>query len=392
MCAFDFARERASWAYPTTIWFGAGSVAVAAKACALAGIRRPLLVTDPGLAGREPVRRTRDALQEGGLGPELFSDLRPNPTEACLAAGVRRFVEGAFDGVVAVGGGSALDLGKAIAFMAGQRRPVWDFEDVGDNWKRADESAIRPVVAIPTTAGTGSEVGRAAVLTDPHSQRKRIIFHPRMMPRLALLDPELTVELPPKLTAATGMDALAHLLEAYLAPTFHPMAEGIAVEGMRLVREALVAAYRDGRDLEARGKMLVAASMGAVAFQKGLGAVHALSHPIGARFDTHHGLTNAVLLPYVLAFNRAQVEDKLVRLARFLGLKPAGFDGVLAWLLDLREELDIPPTLAALGIDDSAFPALAEAAVVDPTAATNPRPLARDDALELYRRAFEGRI
>jgi alcohol dehydrogenase len=392
MTSLDLGIRNATWSYPTTVLFGAGTVAKLGRACADAGIRRPLVVTDPGLARLPVIQRVLDLLREAGLNPGLFSELRPNPTGSNVEAGLAVFRAGGHDGVVAVGGGSGLDTGKAVAFMAGQTRPLWDFEDVGDWWKRADPAGIRPIVAVPTTAGTGSEVGRAGVITDEATHTKKIVFHPLMMPRTAILDPELTVGLPRHLTAATGMDALAHCLEAYCAPGWHPMAEGIAVEGMRLVLEALPRACADGSDLEARGAMLAASAMGAVAFQKGLGAIHSLSHPIGAVYDTHHGLTNAVVMPYVLAFNRPAIEARLVRLAAWLGLPKPGYPGLRERIQDLRAEIGIPPTLDAMGVPNDRFPELAAMAVKDPTAGGNPRPFDEAQALRMLEDAWAGRL
>jgi alcohol dehydrogenase class IV len=387
----DLWTLQTTWNYPTTVLFGAGAARKLPRACENAGMRRPLVVTDAGLAASGLIEGVLGSLREGGLEPALFGDVRSNPVAANVEAGLAVLRAGGHDGVVAVGGGSGLDAGKVIAFMAGQTRPLWDFEDIGDWWKRADPAGILPVVAVPTTAGTGSEVGRAGVITDEAAHTKKIIFHPLMMPRTAILDPELTVGLPPKLTAATGMDALAHCLEAYLAPGFHPMAEGIAVEGMRLVKESLPTAVRSGTDLEARGRMLTASAMGATAFQKGLGAIHSLSHPVGAVYDTHHGLTNAVFMPYVLAFNRPAIEAKLDRLAAWLGLVGRGFPAVQGWILALREELGIPPTLAALGIANDRFDKLAAMAIEDPTAAGNPRELTLETARELLDQAWSGK-
>lgn len=391
MTSLDPSSSAATWNYPTTVLFGAGAVTKLPRACEAAGIRRPLVVTDPGMAKLPAVATALGVLRQGGLDPALFTDVRPNPVATNVEAGLAAFREGGHDGVVAVGGGSALDAGKLVAFMAGQTRPVWDFEDVGDHWKRADLAGIRPVIAVPTTAGTGSEVGRAAVLTDETTHTKRIIFHPLMMPKTAILDPELTVGLPRHLTAATGMDALAHCLEAYCAPGYHPMAEGIAVEGVRLVLDALPHACADGADLAARGRMLTASAMGAVAFQKGLGAIHSLSHPIGAVYDTHHGLTNAVVMPYVLAFNRPAVEAKLARLAAWLDLPDPGYAAILARVLALREELGIPHTLQALGVPDDRFDDLAEMAVKDPTAGGNPVPFDAAAARRMLQDAWAGR-
>jgi alcohol dehydrogenase class IV len=381
----------ANWTYPTAIRFGAGRIAELGEACVAAGIRRPLFVTDPGVA---PLRITAEALgvlRSVGLEATVFAEVQPNPTEDNVAAGLAVMRAGGHDGVVAFGGGSALDCGKVIAFMKGQTRPMWDFEDVGDWWTRADAEGVAPVVAVPTTAGTGSEVGRAGVIINNASRTKKVIFHPRMLPVQVICDPELTVGLPPHLTAGTGMDALAHCLEAYCAPTYHPMAEGIAVEGMRLVQQNLLASYRDGTDLEARANMLSAAAMGATAFQKGLGAIHALSHPVGALYGAHHGLTNAVFMPYVLDFNREAVWDKMERLAGWLGLE-GGFSGVLDFVLRLRRDLGVPHTLDKIGVNAARFAEMAAMAVVDPTASGNPRRLMEDDALGLYERAMEGRI
>jgi alcohol dehydrogenase class IV len=381
----------ANWTYPTAIRFGAGRVDELGDACARAGITRPLFVTDPGLRDLAIATRALGVLAAAGLRAEIFADVQPNPTEANVEAGLRALCDGGHDGVVAFGGGSALDAGKVVAFMRGQRRPMWDFEDIGDWWTRADPAGIAPIVAVPTTAGTGSEVGRAGVITNIATHTKKVIFHPKMLPVQVILDPELTVGLPPAITAGTGMDAFAHCLEAYASPAYHPMAEGIAVEGMRLVKDFLPRAYRDGADLEARGQMLVAAAMGATAFQKGLGAIHALSHPVGALYGTHHGLTNAVFMPYVLDFNREALWDKIDRLAAWLGID-GGFPGFLDFVLRLRRDLGIPHTLDRIGVDDVRFPELAAMAVVDPTAGGNPRALGEADALDLYQRAYDGRL
>ena len=381
----------ANWSFPTAIRFGAGRIDELADACARAGIARPLFVTDPGLRDLPITRDALGALAAAGIAAEVFSEVKPNPTDANVEAGLAALRHGGHDGVIAFGGGSALDCGKVVAFMKGQTRPMWDFEDVGDWWTRADPAGIAPIVAVPTTAGTGSEVGRAGVITNLATRTKKVIFHPRMLPAQVILDPALTVGLSPALTAGTGMDAFAHCLEAYAAPAFHPMAEGIAVEGMRLVQENLVRAYRDGSDLDARGNMLVAAAMGATAFQKGLGAIHALSHPVGALYDTHHGLTNAIFMPYVLDFNREALWDKIDRLAAWLGLED-GFSGFFDLVLRLRRDLGIPHTLDRIGVDDSRFEEMAEMAIADPTASGNPRGLTKADALDLYQRAMDGRL
>ena len=382
---------RANWNYPTAVRFGAGRIAELAEAVKLAGFARPLVVTDPKLAAMPMVQKAVDSLAGAGLPAKLFSDIKPNPVEANLDAGLAAFHAGGHDGVVAFGGGSALDAGKLVAFMAGQERPVWDFEDIGDNWTSAKTEGIVPVVAVPTTAGTGSEVGRAAVITNAATGSKKIIFHPAMMPKVAICDPELTVGMPPLITAGTGMDAFAHCLEAYCAPPYHPLADGIAVEGIRLVKDNLTRAVKDGDDLDARANMMAAAAMGATAFQKGLGAIHALSHPIGALYDTHHGLTNAVLMPYVLAFNRTAIEDKVKRLAAAIGLRP-NFRAVLAWVLDLRAAIGIPPTLRDLGVGDERIDTIVAMAPEDPTAGGNPLPLDKRAARTILRRALDGRI
>jgi alcohol dehydrogenase class IV len=382
---------RGNWNFPTTVRFGAGRIAELAEAVRGASIARPLVVTDPTLAKTPMVSAALKLLDDCGLPARLFADIRPNPIETNVAAGIAAYRNGGHDGVVAFGGGSALDAGKLVAFMAGQTRPMWDFEDVGDWWTRADPDRIAPVVAVPTTAGTGSEVGRAAVVTNEASHAKKIIFHPRMMPRTAICDPELTVGMPPLITAGTGMDALAHCLEAYCAPSYHPLADGIAVEGIRLVKENLAHAVRDGADVTARGHMMSAALMGATAFQKGLGAIHALSHPVGALYDTHHGLTNAVFMPYVLAFNRKAVEERIKRLAAYIGLRPT-FRAFLDWVLALRAEIGVPHTLAGLGVGDDRVELIVQAAPGDPTAGSNPVTLDKRAARTIFRRALEGRV
>ena len=381
----------ANWSYPTTIRFGAGRSAELAGACAELGMSKPLLVTDQGLAAQPITRKALQQLRDAGMKAALFSEVKPNPVEANLTAGISAYRKGGHDGVIAFGGGSGLDMGKLIAFMSGQSRPVWDFEDVDDWWTRADASGIAPIIALPTTAGTGSEVGRAGVLTDTASQTKKVIFHPKMMPSIVICDPALTVDLPPYITAGTGMDALAHCLEAYCAPAYHPLAEGIAVEGMRLVFGNLRRVIINGSDLEARGHMMSAAAMGATAFQKGLGAIHALSHPVGALYDTHHGMTNAVFMPYVLTFNRQAIESKIERLAAWLDIS-AGFDGFVDAIRTLRRDIGVPDTLAGLNVDDSQRARIAAMAIVDPTASGNPVPLTLEGASELFEAAYEGRF
>jgi alcohol dehydrogenase len=381
---------KANWNYPTAIRFGAGRIAELAEACRAVGIGRPLLVTDPALAALPMVKEALARSSDAGVRAGLFSEIRPNPVGADVERGLAAFAAGGHDGVIAFGGGAALDVGKVIAFMSGQRRPLWDFEDKADWWTRADESGIAPVVAVPTTAGTGSEVGRAGVILDEAEAVKKIIFHPRMLPRLVILDPELCAGLPPHVTAATGMDALSHCLEAYCAPGFHPLADGVAAEGVRLIRRWLERAFEEGSDIEARGHMLAAATMGATAFQKGLGAMHALSHPIGALAGTHHGLTNAVLMPYVLRFNREAIEERIARLAAYAGIAPPTFDGFLEWVLTLRRKLDIPETLGALGVGEDQIETLARMAEADPSAGGNPLPFDAAAARRVLAAAFQG--
>ena len=383
---------KGNWNYPTTIRFGAGRIAELPEACRELGIARPLLVTDPGLAQLPMVQQAIAHNEQAGVPTGLFSDIKPNPVGKNVDDGVRAYRDGGHDGVIAYGGGSALDAGKAIAFMAGQTRPMWDFEDIGDNWKAASAGGIAPIIAVPTTAGTGSEVGRAAVFLQETSATKKIIFHPEMLPSIVIEDPALTVGLPPHITAGTGMDALAHCLEAYCVPAYHPMAEGIAVEGMRLVKEWLPVAVRDGSNITARAHMMVAASMGAAAFQKGLGAIHALSHPVGALYDTHHGMTNAVVMPYVLAFNRDAIEGKLARLAAWLQLPKPSFQAVMDWVLRLRDEIGIVHTLADLGVGADRLEELAQMAALDPTAGGNPVPVGVPELRSMFVSALEGRL
>jgi alcohol dehydrogenase class IV len=380
------------WNYPTSVRFGIGRIAELPAICKEVGMRRPLFVTDPQVAQLPAFQECRRSLDAIGLPYETHSDIQSNPVEENVKAGVRLFRARNCEGVIAFGGGSALDVGKAVALMSGQQRRIWEFEDRNDWWKRVDTSHIARVIAVPTTAGTGSEVGRASVITDVRDHVKKIIFHPRMMPTCVILDPALTVGLPPHVTAATGMDALSHALEAYCATGFHPMADGIAAEAMRLIAEALPRAYRDGSDLEARAQMLVASSMGATAFQKGLGAMHAMSHPCSALLGSHHGLTNAVVMPYVLAWNRPVIADRLGRLAAYLGLEQASFAGVLDWVLELRAQLGIPNRVDALGVREEHVEALAKQAHVDPSAATNPRPLSVADFASLFRSALAGEL
>jgi alcohol dehydrogenase class IV len=383
------------WNYPTTVRFGPGRISELPDALAAAGIKRPLFVTDPGLAKLPVVASTLKLLDDARIPYGVFSDVKPNPVGSNLTAGIEAFKRGQHDGVIAFGGGSGLDLGKLIAFQAGQTRPVWDFEDIGDWWTRADSDAIAPIVAVPTTAGTGSEVGRAGVITHEETHTKKVIFHPKLLPAIVIADPELTVGMPPFITAGTGMDAFAHCLEAYCAPGYHPMADGIAVEGIRLVFENLPKAYANGKDLTARAHMMSAAAMGAAAFQKGLGAIHSLSHPVGALYDTHHGMTNAVFMPYVLAFNRDAIEERIARLAAYIGIE-GGFDGFAKAVLKLRKELDVPHALPdlikGLDMDKKRKTLIADMAIVDPTAGGNPVKLTRNAALALLGNSIAGTV
>jgi alcohol dehydrogenase class IV len=376
---------KGNWNYPTTVWAGPGRLAELPAALKRLRIAKPLLITDSGLAAAPMVAR---ALALSGAA--LFAKVKGNPTGRNVDDGLAALRAGGHDGVIAFGGGSALDAAKAVALMAGQTRPLWDFEDVGDNFKRVDPAGMLPVVAIPTTAGTGSEVGRASVITDESDHTKKIIFHPGMMPGVVISDPELTVGLPAHITAATGIDAFVHCFEAYCAPGFHPMADGIALEGMRLVKDELPRAVADGGNIEARARMLAAASMGAVAFQKGLGGVHALAHPIGAVYDTHHGLTNAVLLPYVMRHNRAAIAPRMALLARVLDLPGQGFDAVLDWTLAFRKSLKIPHTLAEIGVDAARAAEIGEMAARDPSAGGNPCPVDAAALTAIFKAAVAG--
>jgi alcohol dehydrogenase class IV len=382
---------RGNWNYPTTVRFGAGRVSEIGEAVKAAKITNPLFVTDPVVAKMPMTQKALDALSATGVAAKVFSDVQPNPVESNLAAGIAAFKAGGHDGVVAFGGGSALDAGKLIALMKDQTISVFDLEDVGDWWKRANADVIAPVVALPTTSGTGSEVGRAAVVTNEKTHTKKIIFHPLMLPKVTICDPELTVGMPPVITAGTGMDAFSHGLEALCVPSYHAFADGIAAECVRLVKENLVTAYKDGTNIEARAHMMAAAAAGATAFQKGLGGIHALSHPVGSLYNTHHGLTNAVFAPYVLAFNRKAIEDKVKRLAAYIGLRP-NFRAFMDFVLELREATGIPHTLAGLKVDDSKVDTIVKMAPEDPTAGGNPVKLDRRAARTIFMRALEGRV
>ena len=372
----------ANWSYPTAIRFGAGRISEIADACFVAGIKKPLLVTDRGLAGMEITQKTLNLLDDAGLGRAIFADVDPNPNEKNAAAGVAAYKAGNHDGVIAFGGGSGLDLGKVVAFLAGQSRPIWDFEDIDDWWTRANSDVIAPIVAIPTTAGTGSEVGRASVITNSITQQKKIIFHPKFLPTVVICDPELTVGMPKFITAGTGLDAFAHCVEAYCSPHYHPMSQGMALEGMRLVKEYLPRAYTDGTDLEARSHMMSAAAMGATAFQKGLGAIHALSHPIGAIYHTHHGTTNAVCMPAVLKFNKPAIKDTLAEAANYLGIS-GGFVGFCKFVDELNDSLAIPKSLAGLGIENPDIDRIVSGALIDPSTGGNPIKMTEENTRKL---------
>ena len=382
----------ANWNYPTNVKVGPGRIAELADLCKSLGMRAPLLITDPGLATLPMVQKAVDHVQGSGLQCGLFSGIKANPTGDNVTDGVNFYKQHGHDGVIAFGGGSALDAAKAVALMIGQDRPIWDFEDVGDNWTRVNVAAMAPVIAVPTTAGTGSEVGRASVITDQVQHVKKIIFHPNMLPKQVILDPELTVGLPKSITAATGMDALSHTLEALCSPFYHPMAEGIAIEGIRLVQEYLPRAVAEGSDIEARTQMLVCSSMGATAFQKGLGAMHALAHPLGALYDAHHGTLNAILMPYVLQANKNAIEQRISRLARYMGLADASFAGFLNWVMRIREKLAIPHSLAAIDIDDSQKKTVARMAVADPSAGGNPISFSQEQYSDIFVAAVHGKL
>ncbi len=372
-----------NWSYPTAIRFGAGRISEIADACAAAGIQKPLLVTDKGLADMPITQGTLDLLDAAGLGRAMFSDVDPNPTDLNVEEGLKVYRAGGHDGVVAFGGGSGLDLGKCLAFMAGQTRPLWDFEDIDDWWTRADADAIAPIVAVPTTAGTGSEVGRASVITNSATHEKKIIFHPKFLPTVVICDPELTVGMPKFITAGTGMDAFAHCLEAYCSPHYHPMSQGMALEGMKLVKENLPLAYADGADIEARAHMMSAAAMGATAFQKGLGAIHALSHPIGANHNTHHGTTNAVVMLEVLKFNRRAIEERITDAANYLGIS-GGFDGFYGFVETFIDSLGIPKNLTELGVENPDIEALTKSALEDPSVGGNPVEMTYENTKKLF--------
>ncbi len=379
-----------NWNYPTTIRMGCGRLNELPFVCKSLGIRKPLLVTDAGLAGMAFVERAIELIKAEGMSVSLFSDVKPNPTGDNVLQGVQVYKQGEHDGVIALGGGSGLDAGKAIALMSGQTHSIWDLEDIGSNWLRADPAGIAPIIAIPTTSGTGSEVGRASVILDESEHVKKIIFHPSLMPKVVLADPEVTAGLPANLTAATGLDAFVHCLEAYCAPGYHPMADGIALEGMRLIKTWLPEAVSNGHNLTARSHVMIASSMGATAFQKGLGGVHALAHPLGALYDAHHGLLNAIILPYVLVKNRDAIEGRITHIATCIGLEEASFEGFMTWLLSLRKQLNIPDTLAEIGITTEDSEKVGRMAFKDPSASGNPVALSAEDYASLFCNAVNG--
>ncbi|MBD1556988.1 iron-containing alcohol dehydrogenase [Vibrio sp. S9_S30] len=381
----------ANWNYPTAISVGEGCLASLAEHCKRLNMSSPLLVTDPFLADLDMVSKAISDCQSSGVAVGAFADIQGNPTDANVNLGIDAFNAGKHDGIIAFGGGSSLDAAKTIALCANQSLPLWSFEDVGDNWTQADESKIVPVIAIPTTAGTGSEVGRASVITHSQTHVKKIIFHPKMMPVQVLLDPNVTVGLPSHITAATGMDALSHSLEAYCAPGYHPMADGIALESIKLVKHYLYRAYLDGSDIEARTQLLVASSMGATAFQKGLGAMHALAHTLGGLYDKHHGLLNAILMPYVLEANRKEIEEKMLVLARSLSLQSPSFEAVIEWVLGMRNTLNIPHTLAEIGLNGNDAKRIGEIAVLDAAAGTNPIQFSAEEYSNLFSYALTGK-
>ncbi|MBI3440485.1 MAG: iron-containing alcohol dehydrogenase [Proteobacteria bacterium] len=380
------------WNYPTTVFFGPGTIQKLPEACRKLGMKNPLLITDEGLRENAITKTALAANDKAGLKTGLFSGVKGNPTGKNIDDGVRVYRAGKHDGIIAFGGGSGVDAAKAIALMVGQDRPLWDFVDEGDNFLRVKESGMAPVVAVPTTAGTGSEVGRASVITNEATHEKKIIFHPKMLPAIVISDPELTTGLPAHITAATGVDAFVHCFEAFCAPGYHPMAEGIALEGMRLVAEYLPRAYKNGQDIKARAHMLAAASMGAAAFQKGLGGVHALAHPLGAVYDKHHGLLNAILLPYVMVRNRDAIAEKMDILSRVLNLPGRGFDPVLAWTLDFRKQLGIQNTLADIGVPADRINDIGGMALADPSAGGNPIALTSVEYAEIFRQALKGEL
>ena len=379
--------QNMNWNYPTNVWFGVDRSKEIQEACDTLGIKNPLIVTDPGLLQTSIIDEINSGLSSN---TQIYSDVQGNPTGSNVTNGVKVFLEGNHDGVIAIGGGSGMDAGKGIAFLAHQSRPLWDFEDIGDWWTRADSSVIKPIIAIPTTAGTGSEVGRAAVFLNEENYKKKIIFHPKMLPQIAILDPSLTLNLPKSITAGTGMDALAHCIEAYSSPFYHPMAEGTALEGLRLVKENIQEVYHNGNNVEARSHMLVASMMGAAAFQKGLGAIHSVTHPVNSLYKTHHGTTNGTVMPFVLNYNRSTIEEKFTRLANFLDIKN-GFEGIVDWIIELKKEMEIPETLKDMGVNEGDEIKLAPLAQEDPSTGANPLEMTVERFQELILNCIAGK-
>ena len=385
--------SNSNWNYPTTVWFGEGRIKDLHLACKNLGIKKPLFVTDKDLAKTDLVKKIISDVSLKSFSINIFSNIKGNPVGSNVEEGVKAFKKGNHDGVIAFGGGSGLDVGKAIAFMSAQTKPIWDFEDVGDNWTKANNEGIAPIIAIPTTAGTGSETGRASLITNEETQTKKIIFHPKFLPSIVILDPCLTINLPPKITAATGMDALAHNLEAYCASGYHPMADGIALEGMNLIKKWLLIAVKEGKNLEARSNMMVAATMGSTAFQKGLGAIHSLSHPVNSVYNIHHGLSNAIFMPYVLTFNKKEIEKKIIKLSEYLELKEKSFNCFLEWILDLRKDLKIPHKLSEVAnVKLEEIDKLSLMALEDPSTPGNPKKLTLEDMKMLYKNSLEGKL
>ena len=384
---------KSNWNYPTNIWVGENRIQDLGHACNNLNIKKPLLVTDNGLAKNKIILDSLKILNNKNISVEVFSNIKGNPTGTNVINGVNFFNKNNCDGVIAIGGGSGLDVGKAIAFMSGQTLSIWDFEDVGDNWTKANSKKIAPIIAIPTTAGTGSETGRASVILNEEIGVKKIIFHPKFLPSIVILDPTLTINLPPKITASTGMDALAHSLEAYCSPGYHPMADGIALEGMRLIDQWLLKAFKDGSNIEARMNMLTAASMGSTAFQKGLGAIHSLSHPVNAINNIHHGLSNSIFMPYVLTFNKDVIEDKIIKICNYLELKDRSFDGFINWVLNLRKKLNLPHKLSeVIKQEDLDLEKLSKMALDDPSTSTNPKKMSIDHMKILYEHSMSGKL
>jgi len=397
--------SKENWGYPNTVWFGNGRIKDLSKACNTLNIKKPLLVTDKDLVKTSMVLSAIEINKKNSLHTEIFSDLKGNPLGSSVKKGVEKFKNGNHDGIIAFGGGSSLDVGKSIALQASLNRPLWDFTDGGSFWKEnsyghsmainkiANPDNIQPIIAVPTTAGTGSETSRAAAIINDETKVKKIVFHPRMLPTLTILDPQLTIGMPPFLTAATGMDAFAHNLEAYCAPGYHPMADGIAIEGMLLIKKWLTKAFEEGENLEARAHMLTSSSMGATAFQKGLGAIHSLSHPVNSLFNVHHGLSNGIFMPYVLTFNRSTIENKIAKLSEYLDLKEASFNSFVDWVVELNEQIKIPHTISeSAKINDQDIAKMSPMALDDPCTPGNPKKLVLDDMVSMYEHSVKGKL